>query len=586
MGKSTSLFVVVLLAVVTFTGVASAYPYQLYAKYKPATGNTDLIVQIGTDEPTVVPSDPLNAKLTGIYLQPKSDDLAKSELARLRELVVEVKAGDGAGAPERHVISHDVLTATAPAEQLIYTPRPLASGHPILPVVVSIYAKFTAAYLCDQERRIREKAQKPITVAGFKADGNKVSTLPHKDKSGILVFDRADAATASIGKMDPTTAGLLKPLPDKAPPTPGAAPAYSVYAYSMLFSQGLQDSDKSPIVYSFCPNVNDQIDWSAVAANLAPGAVDPEGNLVHAAQKGKLAALVVAQISSETGENIVLERHEGESLDNVYTSLTHSIALLQDLSDLDLYEVSRSRRTSVLGIVDKSSEIVLGVAQSSHFCSDMAACNTLVKNELAGSISYTDKQGKPVSKKASLESIGNAWEVLPNLADNIGDSLTITITYPIDAENSLELIKRTTQVENLGLITTFPVVSEVASAISKNASNPADITTQSSIPVSIAVSLKHGEAGHAAVTFPWMIGVNTRELPRLADAVKIFPAISIIFPLKEDTAGQNTTEVAFGGGVMLANALAFSVATTTKDSPTAYFLVGLSVPDLVKSFTK
>ncbi len=80
-----------------------------------------------------------------------------------------------------------------------------------------------------------------------------------------------------------------------------------------------------------------------------------------------------------------------------------------------------------------------------------------------------------------------------------------------------------------------------------------------------------------------MIGWNTYEHPDLAEYVKIFPHVSLIFPLTSDTAAKGP-RVAFGAGIALANAFTFSGAVTVQDQPQAFLLVGISAPDLAKVF--
>ena len=79
--------------------------------------------------------------------------------------------------------------------------------------------------------------------------------------------------------------------------------------------------------------------------------------------------------------------------------------------------------------------------------------------------------------------------------------------------------------------------------------------------------------------------IGSKFSAAIADVVKIFPAVSLIFPLESDTQIK-TTRVAFGGGVALANAFTFSGAATVQGTPQAFFLIGISALDLVKTFTK
>jgi len=163
----------------------------------------------------------------------------------------------------------------------------------------------------------------------------------------------------------------------------------------------------------------------------------------------------------------------------------------------------------------------------------------------------------------------------------VGEPVTITILQKIGSA-TVEIVKRRTVVQDLGLITTFPVVTDVVSAISKNPKTVKDLTSQSSVPISWAIDLANGRRSMAAITFPWMMGWNSRGAPELAKYLKFYPHISLVVPLSTSN-NSATPIVAVGGGIAVASAFTFSLgATVTEDTSHALLLIGISVTDIAK----
>jgi hypothetical protein len=563
--------------VLCWSSAANAYPYKLYAKYEIPTSGTSKVVTVDLDlvGSTLVPTDPIGGKFKGIYLLPKSDPIAQVELNRLDRIVVDLTT-ECPEASCQHVttvtVLPDAIHALSPSEQLIFAPQPIGVDLPLTSLTMEVRPKFTATYLCDMERQLRQDAGKRIKL-NFPASPTEQKQAALKAKPKPETTDKGRAAETL--DIDPTSASIITARDGKK----------SAYAYATLLETGLATASGAPILYSFCRNVHDEVDWDVVAQLSHAGAGSlPDREAAHAEHKARLVALLTPRIERDTKAAVEPGRHADEPRDNVYALLRHRITFLTSMSHFGLFEVTASEVQPLVGITDKSSRIKLALLPGSGFCSSITGCNTVIGKVLVATIGYTDKKGNPVKKESALEPDGNEWEVAPNLSENIGDEITITVSY-VAGDDRLDLLTRKTKVENLGLITTFPVVSEVISAVTKNASNPADLSVQSSIPISWGINLSHAEAAHVAVTFPWMFGFNTRSGPHLADVIKVFPHVTLIFPLKSETEIR-TTRVAFGGGVALANAFTFSAAATVQDTPQAFFLIGISAPDLAKAFAR
>jgi hypothetical protein len=103
--------------------------------------------------------------------------------------------------------------------------------------------------------------------------------------------------------------------------------------------------------------------------------------------------------------------------------------------------------------------------------------------------------------------------------------------------------------------------------------------------VSWAIDLANGSTTNAAVTFPWMIGFNPRQVPRLATNFKVFPHVSMIVPISSQSAtpAGPMPRIALGGGIAVATVFTFSVGVTVNESTAhSYLLAGLSVTDIAK----
>jgi hypothetical protein len=158
--------------------------------------------------------------------------------------------------------------------------------------------------------------------------------------------------------------------------------------------------------------------------------------------------------------------------------------------------------------------------------------------------------------------------------DYLDQRVTLRIVYRLSEREDLVIYRDAFDVHNLGFITIFPVASEVVSAAMS--ASPRDIESTSVIPISWALSVRGGRGNSYAITFPFVLGVNTRSAPKLAEYVALAPSVSVI------AGGEaEAPHFAFGLGVNLARAFHFGYAWAPTAGGGQYVLLGVSVPELL-----
>jgi hypothetical protein len=544
--------------VVTVAPSALAEPYTIFARYVSPDASATTLATIAVDgNDTLFPANPVAASFDGLFIKTKTDELSKLEISRLERIDVTVKFARSSQ-KEYSITAAELSNGIA---KQIASPSEVQGDGPATTVTIEVRPKFTDVYLCHVEDEIRAASGKPVIVAPIPAKAG--------PKKLVEVSGVAPSNWAALQHDDKVAGDTDR----------------NIDAYAILFSRGLTDSAGVPVVFTFCKAQHDQIDWYAVASIGQATRVTTETarDKAHADHKKVIADKVIGALRTSGGvPSAHPEKRGADERDNVYALTTHTVTALLSVSDLTLEEFGTHPPNTLPAVVDKRSQIVLRVAGST-FCSHIPNCNTVIAHDLGVSVASTDKDGKTTSVEGNLTATGGGWIVLPDLSKYLGQTVSFTIYFKAGESAKIALLgnQYSAQVENLGIVTSFPVVSDVVAAATKNPANPSDVTTQSSIPVSWAISLSHADPAQAAVTFPWMIGWNTRYAPRLNDIVKLFPHVSVIFPLKTDTTIR-VPRVGFGFGIALVNAFTFSLAVTVQGTPQSFFMVGLSAPDLGK----
>jgi hypothetical protein len=211
-------------------------------------------------------------------------------------------------------------------------------------------------------------------------------------------------------------------------------------------------------------------------------------------------------------------------------------------------------------------------------------------------VEYKDKNANKVKKTIDLEDAGTHWTAGVTLSDMLDQEVSMRLYYN-QGGHALLIQQQVIQVRNLGLVTSIPLVTDIASLIKRGTSkepSPKDPEYRSSIPLSWAYNVNSKEGKHLAVTLPWMIGYNPRSAPGLADVIQVFPHFSAVFPLTTTGTESNTPatsdvtkpQMVVGAGVALfSKTFAFSWGVNiTGDRHVNYLLIGLSAPDMVNAF--
>ena len=241
--------------------------------------------------------------------------------------------------------------------------------------------------------------------------------------------------------------------------------------------------------------------------------------------------------------------------------------------------------------MDQRSDLILRPRNPGSFCAGINyPCSKLVEF-LQVIIDGTRKDGVPVKQVLEPTPVGDGWKLAVRLPDFLKQTVKLKIYYKRGG-GSIQIAEQTLDVEDIGITTTVPIFTEISSALKRGTLgevNSADNAYTSTIPISWAFNTTCKEGAHGAVTFPWMIGFNTRGAPHLSDYIMVFPHASVILPLS-GTAGTSTScgttaqqsasaQVAFGGGVQLVRA--FSVSWALATTGQQYLMLGVSLPDIV-----
>jgi hypothetical protein len=258
---------------------------------------------------------------------------------------------------------------------------------------------------------------------------------------------------------------------------------------------------------------------------------------------------------------------------NVVIEGSQSFSII-DLSALMIRERDNQKslaNESIGKIVDKNSTL------EADFSSLLDQCSFAVSPPYSLLLVTTDEKKNPILIKTPVNVSTPCRPVLDvKWSDYLGKEIRIQLVYQLPGQGGRVLVSESPPftVKELGLITTFPVVSEVITLATS--ANPKSLASTSSIPISWAMRLNNYSAGFTAVTFPWKLSFNTRDAPELAKNFAIYPHVSIIIP-----ADGTKATYAVGGGISLAQFFNFAYGLYPQDG-SRYLLIGLSIQDIVK----
>jgi hypothetical protein len=590
------------LVVLTVT-YANAEPYQFTAHYEPRAAGAKAIDVPLTDD-VVLPRHSTDYELTAVNVTLKSDDVSLSALANMRDLTFGIRCnGAPCAAPAAaHAVVAEMSSAAKGQTYTLLDPQQIPAAAPTFAIAIDVESHFLSSYLCQNETAMRAKngktAPNPATV---------LTSVTYLDDKGKHVdVDGAGAATtrdASLAEAALRTQLLRKDgvktytkwMTGWTKPVPTSSDVRTASALATFSSQSLVDGAGKEIFYSFCSNLGAAVDWDVLAAPLGGAeSLATQVAELQAAQHDALASQLSTYLKQQpafAGMKLVVQRDAPAAPTNLLVATNHAFSLVNDMGVAFAFrEVNPSGERDLKGSVDQTASVRLEVLPCGgcNPCASGISWTALVATYITVSLTSTDNKGNPIQKSISLTALGgDRWALQAALTDYLDKDVTLTVSYK-NGGNVFTIRTETVHVDNLGLITTFPLVTEVASLIANaqtNSVNPKDSEWQSSIPLSWAFDITAGDGQHVAVTLPWMIGVNTRTAPHFSDVIKFFPHISAVLPVSSttSTSGTQPTQIVFGAGFAFVDTftLAWGLSASQAHS---YLLIGVSVPDLVKAF--
>jgi hypothetical protein len=396
-----------------------------------------------------------------------------------------------------------------------------------------------------------------------------------------------------------------------------------LYAAAYLSHNTVLLGPNDPLVYSFCERVANQIDWSRVANIPAkktstepptPSTADRDSMEKEKARQRRELSSRLQQFLHDRGFDKVLVAPDlgngaanhgsgaaGQPPDSssheeyVQIAAVHRFTIIKEMAfEFDIEESTNTGTVPSQKIVDQRSDLVLTPRHPADFCAEINYPCSSVIPLLQVTIDGKKKDGQDGHQVVQQTPLGDRWKLNLRLSDFLGQLITVKVYYK-HSDVSIEILERSMQIEDIGLVTTFPVITEIVSAAKSGTAgqlSPTDNSYRSSIPLSWAFNASCKEGAHGAVTFPWMLGFNTRGTPHFSDIIKVFPHVSVILPLSStagtgpscgsSTQSASAVQVGFGGGVALVNVFTISWALTTQGQQ--FVMLGLSAPDIVNMF--
>jgi hypothetical protein len=274
----------------------------------------------------------------------------------------------------------------------------------------------------------------------------------------------------------------------------------------------------------------------------------------------------------------------GDEVKHVYIEEILTFSILRTGNLFSVREEERGgNRNYVSQLVDQASRISLEVSAT-----DGGACHDVSRSPFTyylDDLSDDKKDDKERVRVLKLDFRETCRSVLDVEFKNYLDKrLRVRVGFRLTPEEEITVFRTETfQVVNLGLITTFPVVTEIAAAVTRPSLK--DIESISSVPISIAVGLTNPAANAGfAVTFPWKLSFNARRAPDFAKFFSIYAHLSVL----ASNLTSRTIVPIYGVGISLAQAFHISWAVDPGESdanrPAAhYLLIGFAPQDIIRA---
>lgn len=458
----------------------------------------------------------------------------------------------------------------------------------VVSVTIALRAEFTKELLCAFESEYREAFGVPRTKFYDKVSG----TSAAKDPSPQKYLDGPDKVKKKRSSIDATLPSKVITAKDRA-------------------------GREIEVLFSFCGS-DVTVYWAKTALDEPlyffgdrPGNGVDAGHYLSDVHKRQLVGLLTSTKErkllspfSSNGAAIVVDQPDptdnsdkAHGRTRVFIENSTSFKVVRTYPAFTFKEAgpyASDKPLNESGLVDQNSHI------------EVTGCPPFgprlrfeVRDTGSSSASATVTQVSPSSKTTeaaspvSTQPVGVCNGNLDlDLKKFLGDTIDVSAVYefapgrfsPASQRTVLVAYAQSIRVANLGLITTFPVVSEIATAV--QAKSLKDISSTSSIPISWVFGIGGTKAvDSVAVTFPWKLSYNSRSMPEFAKYLAIYAHVSIVVPTATANDPNNSSKLAVGFGVSALQVLNVAWAVkpgTTRSVPANYLLVGISIPDIAK----
>jgi hypothetical protein len=493
---------------------------------------------------TLLPQSFSGFSLTALRLSFGKDEASRTTLAAFRNVVVKATCDSGKCAGMTRDGSNIQINSKTPGSRV-----PILSVAQILgtsrapKIQIDLQWKYSADFLCALEQKAR-----------------------------------LDKAPRSSSAKEPLASGE-----DAA-----------AKALRALWTANFTAANGAPIWFSFCGKLAAGVDWDAVHkhATKDPALVPDRGatrrsrkeveamttQQLREAHKGALVRALEASWEVMPLASRAEQLPTGYGGTNVAVEARYGVQLIPaPTSAFQFLEQSNSERARVQRVADADADLLVTVVDAS-LATSLGTCEGLFSETFKVRVLRDDDDGNHVRDDVDLEFVDSCTRRLAlSLADKIDETLELLLVHALDGKEYTVATSGRFQVKNLGLVTSFPIVSEIMSfAEYVDANDPA---AKSSIPVSWAIPLSDDDFGNVAITLPWKLAFNPRAAPDLARYLFAFPHVSAILRTQQSTDDDgDPVRVAFGLGVGVAEAFTFSWAVDLQGDH--FVLVGLSIPEL------
>jgi hypothetical protein len=525
------------------TARAGAEPYQLIAVYTPVAGTARDIRLVLTKD-TLLPDGAEGYRLARIVAHFKEDALAATTLSAFKRFEFRVTVGQRA--PDRP-LPVEATELEAHPDQEIPLLEWTGDGQrdPRTVLNFEVRSIYTADFLCTQERALRNREGEEVPVQPWNA----------------WRFPKSAAAPTHDEERAPRPR-LLR--------AEGGGPLIL-----FTFCKGLSGED-----------LNDTRNWDLLVPerksdalavfrfeDLPAEAKAPDVRRRHKRALVERLATRLNQFPSRYGQATVDPTAEDYDKALLYIRDEYPFSILKAGGAVKLEEESSGQVRPLADQLDQKSQVLLSLEHD--LCIELPTEGLLkppwaFKLEVGGEGAAKGAKTLDVQltfRHGCTRVLAVAWK------DFLDQQVTFRIVFRYPGADELVIYRHTFHVYNFGLITIFPVASEILGAATGASSK--DIESSSVIPISWALSVGGDRSNSYAVTFPFVLGVNTRSAPRLAEYIALAPSVSLI-------AGDATQapHLAFGVGLNLARAFHFGYAWAP-DSSSNYVLIGVAIPELL-----